>query len=78
MCEELNDSIGNIGSDAGFVTQAVVVYGKKRDEMLAEMMKAFRKMGSVSLDRCALEEGKSRMREGNRVCEGVDMVLSGW
>ena len=25
----------------------------------------------------ALEEGKSRMREGNRVCEGVDMVLSG-
>lgn len=38
MCEELNDSIGNIGSDAGFVTQAVVVYGKKRDEMLAEMI----------------------------------------
>lgn len=29
MCEELNDSIGNIGSDAGFVTQAVVVMARK-------------------------------------------------
>ena len=38
VCEELNDSIGNIGSDAGFVTQAVMVHGKKRDEMLAEMI----------------------------------------
>ena len=36
--EELNDSIGNMGSDAGFVTQAVMVHGKKRDEMLAEMI----------------------------------------
>ena len=25
----------------------------------------------------ALEEGKSRMREGNRVCEDADMVLAG-
>ena len=38
MREELNDSIGNMGSDAGFVTQAVMVHGKKRDEMLAEMI----------------------------------------
>lgn len=38
MREELNDSTGNIASDAGFVTQTVMVHGTKRDEMLAEMI----------------------------------------
>lgn len=38
MHEELNGSTGNIASDAGFVTQTVMVHGKKRDDMLAEMI----------------------------------------
>lgn len=38
MHEQLNGSTGNIASDAGFVTQTVMIHGKKKDEMLAEMI----------------------------------------
>ena len=65
MCEELNDSIGNIDSDAGFVTQAAMVHGKKRDEMLAEMIgRPEEKWGSVSLDRCGSGGRKEQNERG--------------
>lgn len=38
MCEELNDSIGNIGSDAGFSYTGSGGCRQERDEMLAEMI----------------------------------------
>ena len=65
ICVCGNDSIGNIDSDAGFVTQAVMFHGKKREEILAEMIgRPEEKWGSVSLDRCGSGGRKEQNERG--------------